>query len=127
MIHAETHPDDHAMEVEFDATPWFEQASPEEIVDLAECGWGGDLPADQVAEFFEESDEDVSAMFSYVHLRHKTSRDGFGFECYVDSGDALEWIKANRPELYDALEKLGLADEVHRLSELDSLIPNERA
>ena len=35
MIRAETHPDDHAREIEFDATKWFEQASDEEILALA--------------------------------------------------------------------------------------------
>ena len=43
-VRAETHDDDRRCEVPFDAQEWFEKASDKEILDLAECGWGGDEP-----------------------------------------------------------------------------------
>lgn len=43
-IKAEVHTDDHIYEVNFDAEPWFAQASDKEILEVAECGWGGDYP-----------------------------------------------------------------------------------
>ena len=58
------------------AAPWFEQAPDEAILDLAKCGWGGDYPADAVAEFFEGKVPDITAMFKYKQ---------HGFECYQEA------------------------------------------
>ena len=97
-IPAEVHSDDFVYETSFDALPWFEQASDDEIVELAECEWGGDYPADDVARHFEDSDTDVAAVFNYA------ARTDNGFECHVEEEPAIKWLKANKPEL---LERIG--------------------
>jgi len=51
MIKAKAWSDDRNVEVEFDATPYFQQASALEILQLACCGWAGDYPADDVATY----------------------------------------------------------------------------
>jgi hypothetical protein len=94
MIQAECHSDDRKVEVEFDATTWFKQADDKEIIELAECGWGGDYPADEVAEFMSLKNKKVAEMFTYLRIR----RDQ-GFECHVTEKDALRWILNNRPHL----------------------------
>ena len=88
------HSDDYVFECEFDATSWFEQASPEEIVELANCDWGGDLPADRVAQHVEDIDPDVAACLDYCRRK-----DGVGFEVYVDEEAALQWVNENQPEI----------------------------
>ena len=100
MIRAEVHSDDHVAEANFDATTWFEQASNEEIRALAEISWGGDMESDAVAQFFNtDSERDVAFVFTYV--QHKQD---VGYECHVDSKDALRWIDVNRPHLRALLD-----------------------
>ena len=103
MIRAEVHSDDFVFEAKFDAEPFFQEASEQQIIDLADCGWRGDYPADDVARH-------VSAMEDYAEvaavLDYTTRKDEVGFECSVEKDDALKWIASNRP---DILEKVCLA------------------
>src|SRR5947207_601044 len=100
MIQATVHTDDHAREVEFDAAPWFEQATDDDIRALADCAWGGDYPADAVAQFFEGKDEDIGDLFAYLghanEARTAMLADRIGFECHVDQDEALAWLKGRR-------------------------------
>lgn len=95
MIRAEVHSDDRVFEVSFDATPFFEKASEEEILNLYRCGWGGDYPADEVARFFIDKNDEVNRLFDYLSRVR-----GVGFECHVDSITAKEWLKKNRPRIF---------------------------
>lgn len=88
---AEAHSDDHASEVVFDATPWFEQASDEEIAALRACGWGGDYPADNVAIFMADHNEELARMFAYVEAAHNVK--DIGFECHVVEKDVILWLE----------------------------------
>jgi hypothetical protein len=102
-IPAEVHTDDYHYEVAFDALPWFEQASDQEIIALARCGWGGDYEADEVAEFCADHNAQVARLFDYLSHGPRMGRDSVGFECRVDNNAALVWIKTNRPALSDKL------------------------
>jgi hypothetical protein len=106
-IRAEAHSDDHIQEVEFDASPWFRQASDQEILDLAACDWGGDYPADGVAEFMSGQNPDLDALFGYLHSIHnlRSKTDCCGFECHVNSDDAIAWLKQHRPALAALLDE----------------------
>ena len=97
MIKAECWSDDRCVEVKFDATPWFEKASEKEILDLAQCGWRGDYPADAVAHFMADLNDGVAEMFKYLELRARI--EVIGFECSVNEAEAMVWLKANRPVL----------------------------
>lgn len=112
MIKAECHSDDYVACATFDATPWFEQASDEEIRALAECDWGGDQPADGVAVFIQDKDPKVGRLFDYLSFEPKMGHEPVGFECHVDVADARRWLDANRPAL--AAEIFG--DGEHRSS-----------
>lgn len=98
-ISAEVHTDCRSAEAKFDATRWFEQASDEEILQLAECGWGGEYPADEVAEFFSDSklDEKVVEVFHVLHILRRSKE--MGFECNVNKEEAMVWLQQNRPYL----------------------------
>jgi hypothetical protein len=94
VIPAECHSDNHIIEIDFDALKWFEQASDKDILDLAKCEWGGDYPADAVAQHFERNL--TKELFVYLE---KYAPDDCGFECHVNEACAIGWIKSNRPEL----------------------------
>lgn len=81
--------DGTTVEVEFDAVPWFEQASDDEIEELAGVGWGGDYEADAVAEFVADTQPSV----------RKVIDAGKGFEVHVNVADALHWLNEHRPSL----------------------------
>lgn len=97
-IRTECHSDDDVMKVEFDAERYFKQASNEEIIELYKCGWRGDYPADVVAEFESEFNEELKKLFDYVSENHLMT--GIGFECVVFEDDAIAWIRENKPSLY---------------------------
>jgi hypothetical protein len=105
-ISAEVHSDDHVFEASFDATKWFEQASDEEVVDLAKICWGGDYASDEVARFMQEHDTDVKKVFDYLALDPTMGTgDTVGFECHVDEREARVWLKKNKPALSVRIEE----------------------
>lgn len=105
-VRASVHTDDFACECDFDATPWLEQAKDSEIIALARIDFGGDYPADVVAMFFDGYDRDsnvaVGLLFRYVET------SGQGFECYVNGGDTIRWLRDNRPYLIGLIEEVRL-------------------
>ena len=103
MISAEVHTDCRTAEATFDATPWFLQASDHDIKELAECGWGGDYPADNVALYMQDLDANVSDVFDMLRLLRK--RSSVGFECHVDADQAMEWVGKERPALLETLKR----------------------
>jgi hypothetical protein len=111
-VSARTHSDDYIFDIPFDATPWFEQASDEDILELAHCEFGGDSPSDAVALFFEDSNDDISGMMNYVHAHNKSETvEHIGFECYVDEAEAMAWLDENRPYLATAIAEMEEADD----------------
>jgi hypothetical protein len=103
-IGAEVHSDDYHATADFDATPWFEQATDRQISDLADAGWRGDYPADVIAEWIHESslDAGVDAVFDYIATAD-LPKDYSGFEVSVDEDQARRWVAINRPELEESL------------------------
>lgn len=111
VIPAEVYSDDRIVEVNFDALPFFQQASAEELQQLAECGWGGDYPADQVAIHCADDNADVQRVFDYLGYRPRHYGETVGFECHVEEAPALEWLKANRPEVYKSVHEFLVREE----------------
>lgn len=106
-ITADVHSDDHKMNVQFDARLWFMQADDKDIIDLAQCGWGGDYPADAVATFMAGQQDDVQAVFDYiVAVKTQINGDTMGFECHVDGAQAMNWIRQQRPSLILQIEAI---------------------
>lgn len=98
MIRAEVHADNFAASAKFDATPFFKDASQADIVALAECGWGGDYPADAVAHHCES----LPGYETVAEVFEETGEDN-GFECHVHEPDALAWLKENRNDVFLAV------------------------
>lgn len=99
-IQAYIHANDYFFDASFDATPWFEQASDEAIIELAEGGWTGSV-AEKVARFVE--DESVEVVIDYC-LRKEAQGRPVGFGVEIHPGTALEWLRLHRPHLAEKLE-----------------------
>lgn len=108
MIKAMCYTDDDAIVIgQFDATPWFQEASVKSIRDLRADDYGPGLTADDVAMTCADSDRRLAIMFEYIDLMHRyhMSLPDFdeskviGFTCTVDRDDAEAWIAAHRPRL----------------------------
>lgn len=89
--------DDGYVAVEFDATPWFEQATFDEIRALREAGWCSG-PADAIAYFFAGLSVGVTDMFDHLAIlsKHRGWDDPVGFECRVDGERAAAWLAEHR-------------------------------
>lgn len=106
MIRAECHSDDMIVAVKFDATDWFSQAGKQEILDLVACGYGGDVPADDIAIHMESRHPFVKAVFGYINAAQLLRRD-IGFEVHVHEDDAASWLRANRPDILSDMVAAG--------------------
>lgn len=116
-VSAEAHSDDRRKEVDFDAAPWFARASDEEIIALAECDWGGDYPADAVAENLSDRrvNEDLVELFAYLNGANEhlsMYEDTIGFECNVEEAYALQYCRAFRYSLFVKLMLIGMFDSL---------------
>lgn len=101
MIPATAHTDDHLFQASFDAEPYFAQASEQELAALVDCGFGGDYPADRVAEWTRENvpHPELASLFDYLARSPRMGRDPVGFECHVDVEAAEAWLRRHHPSL----------------------------
>jgi hypothetical protein len=103
-VTASCHSDDYRVEIKsFDATPWFEQADDETLLNLYEEEFGGDYSADEVARFCSDTSGEVEALFTYLEIVNENrgaGRDAIGFECYVDEDQARAWLQLHRPSVW---------------------------
>lgn len=98
VITAEAHSDDHSVEIDFDAAPFFEQASDEEIIALRGISWGSNYEADRVLDFCNAQDG-PSLLFAYLNTKPRSFGESVGFECNVDEDDAEAWVMTHRRHL----------------------------
>lgn len=101
-VSAQVRTDDHAVTAAFDAAPWFKRASAEAILALANIDWGGNYAADDVALYFSSRDERVGQVFDYCAIMKNTAHQ-VGFECYVDEGEAMAWLKCNAVDVWSRI------------------------
>lgn len=103
-VPAECHSDDHVVECPFDAARWLAKAITQKIIDLAQCGWGGDYPADNVAIYMGDKDKEIEFMFKYIEHYNKAHKEHIGFECHVQEAEAMAWLKKNRPSVFHKVQ-----------------------
>lgn len=99
---AYVHANNYFFDATFNATPWFEQASDEEIVTLASAGWTGEA-AESVAHFAEAYSEYVNIVLDYCRRKESQGKP-VGFTVEIHPGTALEWVKQNRLHIAEKLE-----------------------
>jgi hypothetical protein len=100
-IHASVYSDDQTVEFTIDVQQYFVDtlAGYQLHVDLDAlngCDFGGDYPADNVAEYFHDST--TKDLFDYVALKNKHNSENIGFECHINKNDVLKWLIANAPD-----------------------------
>jgi hypothetical protein len=103
-VAAEVHTDDRCIEVKFDAAKWFETATAEDIMRLAEDGWGGHLGADAVAQDLDGRCPEVTKFWVAKRAVDVCRGHTQGFECHVDETQAMKWLRKRRPEIITLLE-----------------------
>ncbi len=122
MIKAKLTIDNGGPNTEFDATPFFELASQQQLDDLKECNYRGNYAADAVAEFCREIDPKVEAVFKW---HEENPQRDVGFEVEVNQEDAEAWLAANpgprteRIEADDAIVRL--TEFLREVADLDDL------
>jgi hypothetical protein len=101
MIRAECHTFDDKYVVQFDATPWFEQADAQSIILLAGRQWTAPWVADALER--RPGYDQLHDLLKYARerLQAESIEDPTWstFECRVDDRDALSWLVQNRPEI----------------------------
>lgn len=101
MIRASCHTADNRFALEFDATPWFQEADPESILHLVRQGWSSVWVADALES--RPGYEGLHRLIEYAatRLRDETLEDPAWptLDCVVDRSDATRWLAQNRPEI----------------------------
>ncbi len=98
LIRAEAHSDDQVVSESFYANEWFIEAADKDILQLVSDNWGRSRMADSIAQHFEDNSL-LSPLFDYLatcnSIRHE-----MGFECTVNSDDAMAWLQCQRHGLW---------------------------
>jgi hypothetical protein len=101
MIRAECHAADNARSIEFDSTPWFQEADAESIVHIAAQDWSSQAVADALS--VRPGYERLRDVIAYARdrLRMESREDPLWptFACRVNATEALAWLEANRPDV----------------------------
>ena len=107
MIQAKCHTVDDKCVVEFDATPWFEQADAQSIILLAGRRWAAPWVADALERRPDYAQLHDLLQYARERLQRESVEDPTWptFECRVNDRDALAWLAQNRPEVADALQR----------------------
>ena len=114
MIRATCHTADEAMQIEFDATPWFEEADPGAILLLAKQGWSTPWVADALER--RPGYQELGELMRYARDRlEPESREDPSwptFECRVDSAEAIAWLGRNRSEIAAEIRRLAAQSDL---------------
>lgn len=109
MIHALCYVgNNEQMQVDFDATPWFEQASNAQIEALFRIGCAGDVEADQVAMFVADLGMDAELCKLLHECQPQTHRNQLSFDVRINPRDASCWLRETKPVLAERLQARGL-------------------
>lgn len=103
-ISATFHIDDGVGSHTVDAAPWFRQATAPTLVGLFEArnGLTSSTDGDLVAEWLADNGaEGLKKLFAACEVLDK----GFHFD--INEVDAENWLRGNRPEVYDYLVRTG--------------------
>lgn len=84
---------DHLSGADFDAVPWFAQASDREILALSRGRWRNSSDSDAVAVFIAAHDQRVAAVLDYARVVDA------GTVCEINAGEALAWLAVHRPTI----------------------------
>ena len=100
-VPGECHSDDRVFKVDLpDVSAWLAQADAKTIMGLAVRGWRNCEQADTIAEFYAKTNLEVRGMFDYINRAHEARRNAPGYEASIDAQAAMDWLKANRRDVW---------------------------
>lgn len=100
-ISAKCHSDDRVFEISFNALPWLAIAKVNEILELNNCEWANDYPADNVGYFMAPYNHEIAEMLRHAERMSKIKP--CGFECSVDPTEAMAYLEQYRPDVHAAI------------------------
>jgi hypothetical protein len=105
VIRATCHTVDDALTVEFDATPWFQEADPASIVQVARQRWSSPRIADVLEQRpgYEGLHELIDYATNRLGLESLEDPTFATFECTVNGPEAMVWLDENRPDVATAI------------------------
>ena len=105
MIRVTCHTVDDALIVEFDATPWFQEADPASIMHVAGQGWSSTWIADglEMRPGYERLHELIDYATNRLGLESLEDPAFATYECTVNGPEAMAWLNENRPEVAAAI------------------------
>lgn len=98
-IDARIEDDAHTISIEFDARPWFDAASDEQILKLAGEGFSVGYTADEVAAYASNTNQDIQNLYWYLEKSDQ------GSSVWIDEDQAEAWISAKRPHLLEKIKE----------------------
>ena len=101
MIRATCHTADDALTVEFDATPWFQEADPASILYVAGQGWSSTWIADalETRPGYERLHELIDYATDRLGQESLEDPTFTTFECTVNSPEVIAWLDENRADV----------------------------
>lgn len=86
------------------AIDWFEQASDDEISNLAQSGLESSVCTDAILYFFESKNPHLE--YFLKKAQNNSGESLMGFDCYINKEDLLKWIKIRRNNLCSLFEQI---------------------
>lgn len=95
--------DDRGAMARFDATPWFEKATEEQVKQIAHEGWGHGYASDRIAYDLNPMPDAVDKVFFYLEYANKQAgkewrANPVGYEVEINPESAAWWLARNRPQ-----------------------------
>ena len=109
MIRAMCHSADNERAVQFDSTPWFEEADADTIVLLAGRDWTASWVADALERRpnYQELREVLQYARDKLQDESMEDPDWSTFYCRVNASDALRWLNVHRPVVAQRIRRGG--------------------
>lgn len=106
-VKAAFHTDDYSYEFDFDATTFLKNVDFDTLRMLMLENWGHCQEADEIARYYEESNESLNDALRYTR-RSQGHDNACGFEVQLDELEVLKYLRAFR---YDDYVRLMLVDD----------------
>ncbi len=90
-VQGDVRTDNDHFHAQFNAIPYLQQASVGDLRKLADCNFQSDYPADDVAWWMRDIDNDVACVM------YEVESDSLGFEVHINEDMARAWLDAARP------------------------------
>lgn len=98
---AEAHSDKPRIKYTIDARPHFWNITLTELEALRDCDWSGDYPSDAIYDSACDADCPEALKLNDLLLKLDS-----GFEVSIDQAEVQEWLRENRPEIYEKAKEI---------------------